>query len=129
MMEEEQENTDMYDLPEEVNEENMEILEEDNEEFSYGENELDEMNEIEEEKSLTVVSEDNFEPVRKKRVLNEKSVESFVSLPITKLCTVIKLKNKFNFFDRFVQTKTISLKVRLLSENIMLYIYLGSTLY
>jgi hypothetical protein len=119
MMEEEQENIDVLDLSEDVAEENLVLLEEGNEEFLNEENELDEMNEMEEEKSLKVVSKEDFEPVHKKRVLKEKSIESFVSLPVTKFCTVIKLKNKFNFFDRYVQTKSISMKVRLLSENIM----------
>lgn len=41
------------------------------------------------------------------------SDESFLSLPVTKLCTVVKLKNKFNFFDRVSQTKKIIMRVRL----------------
>lgn len=48
------------------------------------------------------------------------SEESFLSLPVTKLCTVMKLKNKFNFFDRVSQTKKILLRVRL--DNIIYFI-------
>lgn len=128
MMEEEQTQDFMLNTEEDVNEEGMEEQEVDNEEFSNVENELDEMDETEVEKSLVAATEDVFEPVLKKRVLKEESVQSFISLPVTKSCVVIKLKNVFNFVDRYAQTKSISTHVRLFSENIMLsiiyYIYL-----
>lgn len=130
IIEEEQAKDEDLELGEGVNEEGLEenMLEEENDEVSNAENEMDEMYETEEEKSLKAESEDENEPVRKKSKKKEESVETIQSLPIAKLCVVVKLKNKFNFFDRFVQTKIISSRVRLLSKNIMLYIHYRYTI-
>lgn len=123
IIEEEQAKDEDLELGEGVNEEGLEenMLEEENDEVSNAENEMDEMYETEEEKSLKAESEDENEPVRKKSKKKEESVETIQSLPIAKLCVVVKLKNKFNFFDRFVQTKIISSRVRLLSKNIVIH--------
>lgn len=64
----------------------------------------------------TELEEEDESQIKKKK----ESEESFLSLPVTKLCTVVKLKNKFNFFDRISQTKKILMRVK--SDNIKYFI-------
>lgn len=100
----------------------METIEEETfgEEFQNAEdemsemNEMDEMNEMEENQQLSdTLGSQSSEFNEVPRVKKEKSEETIYSLPIQKLCAVLKLKNDFNFFNRFTQTNTIHLRVRL----------------
>lgn len=81
------------------------------EEFLADENEMIEMDEIGEEESESVIIGPQMEK-KSNVVKKEESVLTFFSLPVLKLCTVIKLKNKFNYFERSTQTKTINFRVR-----------------
>lgn len=84
---------------------------------------MDENMEMGEEGEVESLSTDlKHEPDEEIESSVEKKVseESFLSLPVTKLCTVVKLKNKFNFFDRVSQTKKILMRVRL--DNIIYFI-------
>lgn len=77
-------------------------------------NEMDEINEMEENQQLSdTLGSQSSEFNEVPRVKKEKSEETIYSLPIQKLCAVLKLKNDFNFFNRFTQTKAIYLRVRL----------------
>lgn len=90
---------------------NMLEAEDVGEELLEGENEMNEMDEMNEEEGSVIIG-----PKMEKKsnvVKKEESTLTFLSLPVQKLCTVIKLKNKFNFFERFAQAKKIMYKVRL----------------
>ncbi|XP_027845899.2 LOW QUALITY PROTEIN: dynein intermediate chain 2, ciliary-like [Aphis gossypii] len=70
-----------------------------------------EMGEEGEEEDLATDLKTEFEEEDDSQKKKKKeSEESFLSLPVTKLCTVVKLKNKFNFFDRISQTKKILMR-------------------
>lgn len=73
----------------------------------------EEEEEEKEEKSPTLVLKVGPKPKKDARtVTKEESMMSLTSLPVKRSCVVVKLKNKFNFFDRFTQTRKIVSKVR-----------------
>lgn len=93
------------------NNEESQSTEDVNEEFM---DENMEMGEEGEEEGLSIDLKD--EPVEEKeshKVKKKVSEESFLSLPVTKYCSVVKLKNQFNFFDRVSQTKKILMRVKI----------------
>lgn len=91
-----------------LNVEELQSVEEVNEEL------VDENMEMEGEvESLSTDLKNEPEEEIESQLSKKVSDESFLSLPVTKLCTVVKLKNKFNFFDRVSQTKKIITRVRL----------------
>lgn len=89
------------------------------EEYLENENEMDEMDEIGEEENESVVIGAKLDK-KSNVVKKEESVLTFVSLPVLKICTVIKLKNKFNYFERSTQTKKINWRV---SQKNCVYTY------
>jgi len=100
-----------------LNIDDLQSVEEANEEFMHENLEMGEEGEVESiSTDLKNVPDEEIES----RVLKKVSEDSFLSLPVTKLCTVVKLKNKFNFFDRVSQTKKILMRVRL--DNIIYFI-------
>lgn len=95
----------------------LESVEDVNEEFMHENIEMGDEGEV--ESILTDLKNVPEEEIESK-VIKKVSDESFLSLPVTKLCTVVKLKNKFNFFDRVSQTKKILMRVRL--NNVIYFI-------
>lgn len=93
---------------------NIQTAEEVGEEFLNEENEMDEMFEMDEneEQSLerrgSTASKDSDSS---RDMSKEKSAETLISLPIKKHCSVIKLKNEFNFFNRYTLTRDTTQKV------------------
>lgn len=87
--------------------------EEVNEEIPNEEDIIDNMNEIGEDTNESIKPKDITESVDFQGFSKEESVETFESLPITKICAVIRLKNKFNFFDRYIITEKVTQRVRL----------------
>lgn len=80
--------------------------------------EKDEEEEEGEEKSPSMILKVGPKPKKDGRTIaKEESMISLTSLPVKRSCVVVKLKNKFNFFDRFTQTRKIVLKVRVESIN------------
>lgn len=102
---------------------NVRIAEEVGEEFMDEENEMDEMFEMDEneEQSLerrgSVASKDTKDSVSSRDMSNEKSAETLISLPLKKYCSVIKLRNEFNFFNRYTLTKDTTRKVIILDKT------------
>ncbi|XP_001950034.2 dynein intermediate chain 2, ciliary-like [Acyrthosiphon pisum] len=90
-----------------LNIDDVESVEDVNEEFMHENMEVGEEGEVE---SISTDLKNEPEEEIESRVLKKVSDESFLSLPVTKLCTVVKLKNKFNFFDRVSQTKKILMR-------------------
>lgn len=71
------------------------------------------MGEEGEVESLSTDVKNNLEEEKESHLSKKVSDESILSLPVTKFCSVMKLKNKFNFFDRVSQTKKILTRVRI----------------
>lgn len=92
-----------------LNVEDLQSAEDVNEEFMDENMEMGEEGEVE---SLSTDLNNVLDEEIESRVVKKVSEDSFLSLPVTKLCTVVKLKNKFNFFDRASQTKKILMRVR-----------------
>ncbi|XP_060855178.1 dynein intermediate chain 2, ciliary-like [Metopolophium dirhodum] len=90
-----------------LNIDDLQSVEDVNEEFLHENMEMGEEGEV--ESILTDLKNEPEEEIES-RVVKKVSEESFLSLPVTKLCTVVKLKNKFNFFDRVSQTKKILMR-------------------
>ena len=118
-MEEEEKDEENYidPLGLDLNNEDLQSAEIVNEEF-MDENMV--MGEEGEEESISTDLKNEPEEEIELRVLKKVSEDSFLSLPVTKLCTVMKLKNKFNFFDRVSQTKKVLMRVRV--DNILYFI-------
>ncbi|XP_026821468.1 dynein intermediate chain 1, axonemal-like [Rhopalosiphum maidis] len=90
------------------NDDELQSVEDVNEEFM---DENMEMGEEGEEEDLSIDLKDEPEEEKESHKVKKKvSEESFLSLPVTKYCSVVKLKNKFNFFDRVSQTKKILMR-------------------
>lgn len=105
--EEAQFDNDMIDL-------NIPMEEEVNEEFSIEENKMDEMIEMDEDEQTLVDKSKDIGEAEDESIVSSKtdSVQTFESLPMKKMCSVIKLKNKFNFFDRSASTEKVVQRVR-----------------
>jgi len=93
--EEEEQNEELSNPEDEINE-------------TYEEEEINKIDEEDKQKSLDQNSELNQES----QIKIIESIETIYSLPIQKLCSVMKLKNEFNFFNRFTLTKDIHMRVR-----------------
>lgn len=78
--------------------------------------EMDEMDDESKKRSSDALRSESSELGGKKRAVKVKSEESIYSLPVQKLCAVVKLKNEFNFFERSSLTKNILARVRVLSK-------------
>jgi len=111
---------------------NIQLDEEANQEALSFENEMEEMNEMDEmnemyemnetsemddDKSLSTTIKDGSKEDNEQSVVKTWSLQSILSLPIMPICSVVKLKNHFNFFSRLTQSMAISSKVKL--KNIM----------
>lgn len=81
------------------------------EEFHFDEGEMiGEMSTVEDNNvSSTIRSADDPEQEKESDKVSEHSIQS---LPIKPYCAVVKLKNKFSFFDRNTNTKSIDMRVR-----------------
>lgn len=90
---------------------NITEFEEVGEEFQLEEDEMiGEMSEIGENSVLSTIRD--VDAPEQEKELDEVSEQSIKSLPIKPYCAVVKLKNKFNFFNRYTKTKDIDTRVR-----------------
>lgn len=89
------------------------------EEFQFDEGEMiEEMSTVDENNALSTIR--SMDGSEQEKISDEVSEHSIISLPIKPYCAVVKLKNKFSFFDRYTNTKHIDMRVR--HKNIT-YIY------
>lgn len=85
--------------------------EESGEEFHFEEDEtIEEMSIVDENNVLSTIRD--AEAPEQEKEPEEVTEHSVKSLPIKRYCAVVKLKNKFSFFDRYINTKNIDMRVR-----------------
>jgi len=75
-------------------------------------NETNEMSEMDDNKNLSITVKDGLQSDEEQNVVKTLSLQTILSLPIIPICSIVKLKNDFNFFSRYTQSLTISKIVR-----------------
>lgn len=75
--------------------------------------EMDETSEMDDHKSLSTTIKDGSKEDNEQSVAKTWSFQSILSLPIMPMCSIVKLKNHFNFFSRLTQSMAISSKVKI----------------
>lgn len=83
------------------------------EEFDFEEGEMmGEMSAIGEDNTSLTIRSDISSKEKESHVSKKVSEDSIISLPIQPYCAVVKLKNKFSFFDRNTGTLCVDKIVR-----------------
>lgn len=91
--------------------------------FEEGGEMIGEISNIDEDNPLsTILNDGTSDQENESHVSEEESEHSIISLPVERYCAVVKLKNKFSFFDRSTGTKSIDIRVSYLLKYIRRYV-------